>query len=319
MKTLEDLGELVLGTRLKRLSDQLYSDVDAVYKELDIALPANCCALLALLHNNGPMGVTELADALGQTHSAVSQTSKKLCSLKVVTGIADPSDSRRRLLEMTDQGEKMLLQVQDVWDDVIHSVREAVRESNLDFMAALAVFEVALNNTPLRERITARRQQRQKDNIKIVPFCEQYRADFRRLNVEWLEKYFYLEEIDDRVLSNPEEYILNPGGHILLAQLDNKIIGTAALLKHGDDCFELTKMSVSESYQGLGIGRKLANAAIEKFLSSGTKTLFLETSSRLIPAIKLYESLGFEHNRQQVSSHYQRSNVHMIYNPDRRI
>ncbi len=90
MKTLEDLGELVLGTRLKRLSDQLYSDVDAVYKELDIALPANCCALLALLHNNGLMGVTELAAALGQTHSAVSQTSKKFVLIEGGYGHCGP-------------------------------------------------------------------------------------------------------------------------------------------------------------------------------------------------------------------------------------
>jgi len=54
----------------------------------------------------------------------------------------------------------------------------------------------------------AREKTRERTVVRIVPYEPAYRDDFRRLNVEWLEKFFYVEEIDDRVLSDPETHIL---------------------------------------------------------------------------------------------------------------
>ena len=39
---------------------------------------------------------------------------------------------------------------------------------------------------------------------------------FKSLNIEWLETYFVVEEIDDRVLSHPQTEIIDSGGHIFI-------------------------------------------------------------------------------------------------------
>jgi len=44
--------------------------------------------------------------------------------------------------------------------------------------------------------------------IDIIPFEPEYAPHFYTLNVAWLEKYFYVEPYDEKVLSNPKEYIL---------------------------------------------------------------------------------------------------------------
>jgi ribosomal protein S18 acetylase RimI-like enzyme len=44
--------------------------------------------------------------------------------------------------------------------------------------------------------------------------------------------------------------------------------------------------------------------------------LFLETNTRLAPAIRLYESVGFEHQPTvKPDTHYSRANVYMIWRP----
>ncbi len=143
---------------------------------------------------------------------------------------------------------------------------------------------------------------------------------FVELNTEWLQKYFYVEEIDEEILSSPEKHILKPGGAILFARYMEKTVGTCALINHGDGVFELTKMGVTATCQGLGIGRKLLDGAIRKYTQLGGRKFFLESNSRLVPAIHLYESAGFVHIRRPADkkSPYRRSNVYMEYKTPRR-
>jgi ribosomal protein S18 acetylase RimI-like enzyme len=160
--------------------------------------------------------------------------------------------------------------------------------------------------------------------LRIVPFDAALRDHFYRLNEAWLRKYFYVEEIDQRVLSNPESEILERGGSILFAALGEptqgeKIVGTCALMPESDGgqhngVYELTKMAVEEQHQGLGIGRALLQAAIAEFQRRNGHRLFLETNSKLAPALRLYESMGFEHQPSvKPDSHYDRADVYMVW------
>ena len=153
-------------------------------------------------------------------------------------------------------------------------------------------------------------------SVEIIPFEPRYREDFKRLNLAWLEKFFRVEPVDAEVLSNPERNILDPGGRIFFARVggekDGEIAGTCALMPEGGR-FELTKMAVDERFQGLGLGRKLLEAAVAEFRKLGAAELFLESSSRLGPAIRLYETSGFKHRPRPGASHYERADVYMVY------
>jgi hypothetical protein len=50
------------------------------------------------------------------------------------------------------------------------------------------------------------------DAGESVPFESRYRDDFKRLNVEWLDKYFFVEPIDDDVLANGFRHAPRPHG-----------------------------------------------------------------------------------------------------------
>ena len=153
--------------------------------------------------------------------------------------------------------------------------------------------------------------------IRIVDYDPRWRADFARLNIEWLERWFVVEPVDREVLSDPEVHILDDGGRVLFAvDGDDHAIGTVALKHEGDGVYELTKMAVDPGQRGSGIGRKLMQRALEVFAEAGGRELFLESSRQLAPALKLYESVGFVHHpAPRPGSHYARADVYMVWEP----
>jgi GNAT superfamily N-acetyltransferase len=149
--------------------------------------------------------------------------------------------------------------------------------------------------------------------MSIREFMPGDEIDFRRLNEEWIVRYFAIEPKDEEVLDDPERTILQPGGRIFFAVRDGNTVGCCALLATGSGEFEVAKMAVTESCQGAGIGRSILTKAIAEARAAGATRLFLETNSRLEPAIRLYESLGFRHlpADRKVPSPYARSDVSM--------
>lgn len=147
--------------------------------------------------------------------------------------------------------------------------------------------------------------------VRIVDYEPRHRDAFRDLNLEWIERFFEVEEADRRVLDEPERNILAPGGHILIAELDGASVGCCALIRESDDTFELAKMAVSPAVQGRGIGVLLGRAALERARSAGAKRVELLTNSALAPAIHVYEKLGFVHVPVG-GSEYARADVRMV-------
>ena len=66
-------------------------------------------------------------------------------------------------------------------------------------------------------------------NVKVAPFQDEYADDFKRLNLEWIEKYFVVEEMDKKQLEDPQENIIEPGGESYSVLEDGKVRGVCAL------------------------------------------------------------------------------------------
>lgn len=157
---------------------------------------------------------------------------------------------------------------------------------------------------------------------RIVDFAPRWRADFARLNLEWLRRWFVVEPVDEEVLAQPDIHILADGGRVLFALqgegAHERAVGTVALRHDGDGVYELTKMAVEPDLRGSGIGRALLVAAIDAFREMRGRELYLESSSILKPALALYESAGFSHRpAPRPGSHYARADVYMVWSPPR--
>jgi putative acetyltransferase len=149
--------------------------------------------------------------------------------------------------------------------------------------------------------------------VTIREFQPGDEADFRRLNEEWIERYFRIEQKEAVVLADPQGTLLDPGGRIFFAVVDHRRVGCCALRRISDTEFEVAKMAVTPGFQGAGIGRRLLCAVIDAGRNSGARRLYLETNHRLKPAIHLYESIGFRHLAPEeiTPSPYERADVYM--------
>jgi putative acetyltransferase len=151
---------------------------------------------------------------------------------------------------------------------------------------------------------------------RLNPASARDAAAFRRLNVEWLERFFVVEPDDDLVLSQPVREIVQPGGTILLAEIADEIVGCVALIAQPGDaaCWEMAKLAVTAGYQGQKIGRRLLEAIIAEARSLGARRVVLVTNSGLAPARRLYESMDFTYlPRDTVGAlaHYERGDTFM--------
>ena len=131
--------------------------------------------------------------------------------------------------------------------------------------------------------------------VSIIEFEEKYAADFRQLNMEWLEAYQLLETHDLLVLDDPKGTVLDPGGYIYLAEAEGKIVGSAALVREHGDHYELAKMTVAPPFRGQGISKLLLEKCLGKAREIGVKKLMLYSNSQLQTAIHLYIQYGFQH------------------------
>ena len=314
MKNIFDFGGLTLGSCLKRVSDALFAEVDAIYRSQGMQLSSRCCPILFLLDANGPTSVSSLAGMLGQTHSAVSQMNRKLVAEGLIERQVDPGDERRRMLSLSPRGKQLVARMRPLWSDIRSAMEDITHEIGHDMIALLRdldAYRHAANS--LTARVEQRHSLRGQQSVEICEFEDRYAADFKRLNVEWLEKYFYVEEVDHEVLSDPRQCILEPGGEIFFARLADKIVGTVALIPDGENRMELSKMAVTQGFKGLRIGKRLLQFAIDRFKQRPERVLFLESNSRLTPAINLYKSSGFVLKPRPSGSHYQRADVYMEF------
>ena len=68
-------------------------------------------------------------------------------------------------------------------------------------------------------------------------------------------------------------------------------------------------MAVDEKYQGLKIGKQLAETAIQKAKEKKANKIILYSNTKLITAITLYRKLGFK--EIPVDGPYERSDIKM--------
>jgi len=131
---------------------------------------------------------------------------------------------------------------------------------------------------------------------KLIPAAterdlRQVRELFREYQ-RWVDEPCCFASFEQELAGLPGEYG-PPGGRLLLALADGMPAGCVALRPFDSGRSEMKRLYVRPAFQGQGLGKRLAQAAIEAARATGCHTLLLDTLPKMASAIALYGALGF--------------------------
>ncbi len=314
MSGLQDIGILALGTRLRVLSEQMMTTVKAFYDQYGLDFEPRCFPLFQLVHRQPGLHVAALAAEIGVSHTAVHALAKPLAEAGLIVLTPAPGDARARQVRLTREGEVLFDRMRPAWAALERALHAALPDGGaaevlgtldrLDRVIADVAIPRGLRDALGRETVEKALQIKSYD-----PENPAHKRGFVALNIEWLQRYFAVEDVDWLMFDDPVATIVAPGGEIVLAEIDGVVVGCGALIKRSDEIFELAKMAVSAVYQGKGIGAKIVEVLVASARARGLAKLYLVSSTKLPHAVPLYRKLGFVDTDLPLHAVYKRSDI----------
>jgi DNA-binding MarR family transcriptional regulator/GNAT superfamily N-acetyltransferase len=312
MEFFDKVGKAALGSRLRLMTAVVTDDAAKIYELYGVEFVPKWFPVFYTLAEEREITITEIANEIGHSQPSVSKIIQEMIGAGLIEESAKTEDKRKNNVALTEKGILISKKIKQQLEDIDVAIDDIIAESKHNLWAALEEWEFLLEQKSLIKRVREQKKKRESKDVKIVEYKSEYQEAFRALNVEWISKYFEMEEADYKALDNPEEYILKKGGKILVALYENEPVGVCALIKmnNSEYDFEMAKMAVSPKAQGKSIGWLLGKAIAEKAKELGAKKIYLESNTILKPAINLYYKLGFE-KVFGLETPYKRCNIQM--------
>lgn len=156
MDTPQDPTEVVVWQSLRDLLDAMDAEIARLYAErgLGHVRPRFTMPLIRLSHR-GPLTIRQLAESIGVTHSAMSQTVAALRRDGLVRSVPGP-DARTRKITLTARSRTLVPFLEAEWRATEQSVAELEREVPYPMTQVVKDVEAALARRSFRDRVAAR-------------------------------------------------------------------------------------------------------------------------------------------------------------------
>lgn len=315
MNIFEKTGKMAIGSRLRLLASKVTDDAARIYELYDLEFSPKWFPVFFVLSEEGAKTITDIASEIGHSQPSVTKIIQEMTKAGLVKDNLKSTDKRRNVVRLSAKGKALAEKMKIQFTDVGNAVESIMAEATHNLWEAIAEWEFLLEQKSLLKRVQEQKKLRESKEVQIVDYKPQYRSAFRALNEEWISKYFEMEEADYKALDNPEAYILDKGGKILVALYNGEPVGVCALIKMNDPDydFEVAKMAVSPKAQGKSIGWLLGQSIIQAAKELGASKIYLESNTILKPAINLYYKLGFQKIVGRPTP-YNRCNIQMELN-----
>lgn len=146
-------GPAYLAHLLRRLADELVRGGSEWYPEVGVTAPPRTSSTLLALDERGPLGVTEIAALLKQSHPLVIDWCRQLTSLGFIETQTDIRDRRRSIIALTDEGKQEVERLRQALVIMQHASQRLMDEAAPGIFLDLWQLEAALRQQSFINRL----------------------------------------------------------------------------------------------------------------------------------------------------------------------
>jgi DNA-binding MarR family transcriptional regulator len=156
MNLYQNLGYLVFGSRLRRLSESFLSEINLAYKNEGISFDASWFPVFYLLSKNNSLSIKDLSEQTEVSHAAASQLITNLKNKNLVVSATCAEDGRRQLVQLTDSGRELLTRILPIWDAILLAMDDLTKShpESAELLTAIGSLEDAFKSGSLANRIS---------------------------------------------------------------------------------------------------------------------------------------------------------------------
>lgn len=227
---------------------------------------------------HGLAEVAAIRDYLGLDSGLMSRLLRSLEEEGLVETVPHPEDARRRIVRLSPAGQREYLAYEKLSDDQARAMLAGHPRPDL-LLAAMDLVATTL----LRERIVLEEADPRGDAAR---FClGEYYAELARR----FEQGFDVARSRDPDAGD----MIRPRGVFLIALADGIPLGCVGVKGSGGEVAEVKRLWVAPSARGLGLARRLMEAAETAARGLAIGLLRLDTNSALPEAARLYRRTGW--------------------------
>lgn len=149
---IDELAELAIGARMKRLYDMFSRDVLKIYKEHNLDFEAKYFILFYLISKRKEISIMEIAEELSLTHPGVIKLASELEKKGYIESSRSPDDNRKRLLRLSKKGTKALPEFELVWNKIYQANKLLFAKQKHHLLRAIEETEALLEEEPYYKR-----------------------------------------------------------------------------------------------------------------------------------------------------------------------
>ncbi|MEO1784190.1 MarR family winged helix-turn-helix transcriptional regulator [Thermodesulfobium sp. 4217-1] len=228
MRIFDSARELILGTRLKQLSDRYLGDVSKIYKKCGIEFEPSWFGIFFLLDRHKSLTLSEIAENMDITLSGISQIILILSKKNLIVANTIKNDKRKKVISLTAKGEDLLRRVKPIWKSISLKMNEILLEGghSKNLLDALSEVERSFEKLSLSERVLLHIHSSKFTTQKFSP---KYYSNLKKLIFHWIYDFYiphFVSDLKNTLEKNAE--------HILFALKDREVAAAAIGIMEND-------------------------------------------------------------------------------------
>lgn len=239
--------------------------------------------VISELHSRMGCTATEIRENLGLDRGYMSRIVQRFEDEKIIKKEQSSEDKRQYVLDLTDKGEAIFNQLVEHAKRGIERMINNLSSNELsDLVASMETIEAIFLKDYLPQPV-------------IRPFEPGDAGYVAELHGKlYANTYKFGRVFEYYVMKGLTEFMINTeGGELWVAEVNGKNVGSIAITKSSESTAQLRWFVIDENYQGMGIGKKLIETALDFCKQLNYQHVFLWTVNTLETARILYQKYHF--------------------------